>query len=146
MKYKIYRRKKRLKGVVTYSKKEPYVFNPAYRKSDKIIDIDKLSLYNSDMTNNILVKKYIKRYKHLLKMVYLLFNNEIPTGDGTPAVLSEIDKMRGIINDKYHKYITLENERLFLKELDYIEKELKQNYIERVLFEKRIIGNQNLMR
>ena len=146
MKYKIYRRKKRLKGKVTYSKKEPYVFNPAYRKSDNIIDIDKLSLYNEDLTNNILVKKYIRRYRHLLKMVYLLFNNEIPVGDGTPAVLSEIDKLRALISDKYHKYISLEKERLFLKELDYIERELRQNYLERVIFEKQILSNQNFIR
>ena len=56
MKYKIYRRKKGLKGEVTYSKDKPYIFNPAYRRSDDIIDINKFVLYNPKMIDNVLEK------------------------------------------------------------------------------------------
>lgn len=133
MSYKLYKRKKRIKGTVKYTKKKPYVFNPAYRKNDNIIDVSKLSVYNDFMINNILTKKYIRRYKNLLKMVYLLFNDAFPGDVGFQAVLGEIDKLKALINDKYHKYLELEKERLFLKELDYIESEVNKKFLEQII-------------
>lgn len=146
MGYKIYRRKKRLKAKVTYSKHEPYVFNPSYHKSDEIVDISKLSLYNTKMTDNILSKKYVRKYKKLLKMVYLLLNGEIPSDSGTPAVLGEVDKLRALLNDKYEKYLSLEKVKLYLKELDYIEKELRSNYLEKLLFRDVFPEERNFIR
>ena len=146
MNYKLYRRKKRLKGKVTYAKKQPYVFNPAYRKNDNIIDISKLSIYNGDMINNILIKKYIRRYKNLLKMVYLLFNDAFPGDVGFQAVLGEIDKLKAILNDKYHKYLALEKEKLFLKELDYIESEVKKKFLEQIIYRNPFVEETNFIR
>ena len=138
MNYKIYRRKKRLKGKVKYSKDLPYVFNPSYHKNKDIIDIDKLSIYNKEMINNILIKKYIRKYKNLLKMVYLLFHDAFPGDTGYPAVLGEIDKLRGILLDKYHKYLAMENEKHFLKQLDYIESETKKKFLEDRIFSQQL--------
>lgn len=141
MRYKIYRRKKRLKCKVHFSKNVPYVFNPAYRKNDQIIDINQLSIYNKKMINNVLIKKYIRKYKALLKMVYLLFHDAFPDDTGYPAVLGEVDKLRAILLDKYHKYLSLENEKKFLKELDYIESEIKKKYIEEKLIAQQFFEN-----
>ena len=146
MNYKLYRRKKKLKGKVKYSDKVPYEFNPSYHKSDEIIDISKLSLYNSWMTDNILSKKYVRRYKKLLKMVYLLFNDEIPSDSGTPAVLGEVDKIRATLNDKYMKYLSMEKVKLYLKELDYIENELKTRYLEKIIFKSPMLDERNFRR
>ena len=139
MKYKIYHRKKSLKGIVTYSNQKPYIFNPAYRRSDDIIDINKFVLYNSDMIDNVLEKKYIRRYKNLLKMVYLLFNDAFPDDSGYPAVLDESSKLRSILLDKYNKYLSLNKQKKFLKELDYIDSEVKLKYIEHRLYESQIL-------
>ena len=141
MNYKIYRRKKRLKGIVKYSKDEPYTFNPAYRKREDIIDVSKLTICNKDMINNILMQKYIRKYKTLLKMVYLLFNDAFPGDTGYPAVLGEVDKLRAILLDKYHKYLAMEKEKQFLKELDYIETEVKKKYIEEKLYSQQFFEN-----
>ena len=146
MKYKIYRRKKRLKAKVSYAKKVPYAFNPAYRKNDKMIDVDKLCVYNDQMINNILIKKYTRRYKNLLKMVYLLFNDAFPGDVGFQAVLGEIDKLRALINDKYHKYLILEKEKLFLKELDYIESEVQKKFLEQLIFNEDLSLANNFIR
>lgn len=145
MKYKIYRRKKRLKGKVKYSKDiKPYVFNPSYHKNKDIIDISKLSLYNDKMINNILIKKYIRRYKNLLKMVYLLFHDAFPGDTGYPAVLGEVDKLRTTLIDKYNKYLAMENQKKFLKELDYIESEVKKKFIQDRLFIDEIIEHKSM--
>lgn len=147
MSYKIYRRKKKLNGKVKYAKdKNPYVFNPSYHKNDNYIDISKLSLYNQTMINNVLVKKYIRKYKNLLKMVYLLFHDVFPGDTGYPAVLGEVDKLRATLLDKYHKYLALENEKKFLKELDYIESEVKRKFVEERLFQQSILTENNMMR
>jgi hypothetical protein len=142
MKYKIYRRKKRLNGNVKYSKDLPYVFNPSYHKSENIIDISKLSIFNKDMINNIIEQKYIRKYKALLKMVYLLFHDAFPGDSGYPAVLGQVDKLRATLIDKYNKYLALENQKKFLKELDYIEAEVKKKFIEeRMLVQQFVQGN-----
>ena len=146
MKYKIYRRKKRLKGKVKYSKDLPYVFNPAYHKNDNIIDISKLSIYNKQMINNIIVKKYIRKYKNLLKMVYLLFHDAFPGDSGFPAFLNETDRLRSIILDKYHKFLAAKNEKKFLKELDYIEKEVQKKFIEERLFVNDLLQTNGMNR
>lgn len=139
MKYKLYKRKKRLNGNVTYSKQKPYIFNPAYRRNKNIIDINKLVIYNSKMIDNILQKKYIRRYKNLLKMVYLLFNDAFPGETGYPAVLDETSKLRSIILDKYYQYLSLAKSKQFLKELDYIEKEVQMKFIEHRIFESQVM-------
>lgn len=145
MKYKIYRRKKKLKGKVKYSKDiTPYVFNPSYHKNKDIIDISKLSLYNDKMINNILIKKYIRKYKNLLKMVYLLFHDAFPGDTGYPAVLGEVDKLRATLMDKYNKYLAMENQKKFLKELDYIESEVKKKFIQDRLFIDEIIEHKSM--
>ena len=139
MKYKIYRRKKKMKGEVFYSNKKPYIFNPAYRRSDDIIDINKFVLYNDNMIDNILEKKYVRRYRNLLKMVYLLFNDAFPDDSGYPAVLDEASKLRSVLLDKYHKYLSLSKEKQFLKELDYIESEVKIKYLEQKIYENQVM-------
>lgn len=146
MKFKIYRRKKKLTGIVSYSKKAPYIFNPSYRKNDEIIDISKLSIYNSKMIDNILSQKYVRKYKELLKLVYLLYNDAFPGDVGYPAVLDEIAKLRSKLIDKYNKYLSLSKKKKFLKELDYIESEVKMRYVERRVFESQIMGLDNLKR
>lgn len=144
MKYKLYRRKKRLKAKIKYSKNDPYVFNPSYHKNDNIIDISKLSIYNEKMINNILVKKYIRKYKSLLKMVYLLFHDAFPGDTGYPAVLGEVDKLRATLIDKYNKYLALVNQKKFLKELDYIESEVKKKFIEERLFAQELMEHKSM--
>lgn len=139
MDYKVCRNKKSLKGKVHYTKTKPYVFNPAYRKNDKIIDINKLSLYNSYMINNVLQRKYIRKYKNLLKMVYLYFNDPLPDSDSCPKILDECERLKSILLDKYHKYLSLEKEKKYIKELCYIESEVKQKYLEFKLFEQQIM-------
>ena len=146
MKYKIYRRKKGLKGEVTYSNDKPYVFNPAYRRSDDIIDINKFVLYNSQMIDNVLEKKYIRRYKNLLKMVYLLFNDAFPDDSGFPVVLDESSKLRATLIDKYNKYLSLQKQKKFLKQLDYIDSEVKLKYLEQKIFENQIMEIKGMNR
>jgi len=146
MKFKIYRRTKKLSGTIHYSKKAPYVFNPAYRKNDEIIDISKLSIYNGKMIDNILSQKYLRKYKNLLKLVYLLYNDAFPDDSGYPAVLDESAKLRSILIDKYDKYLSLNKKKKFLKELDYIESEVKLRYVERRVFESQIFGMDGIKR
>ena len=140
MNYKIYRNKKRFNAKVIYSKQQPYIFNPAYRKSDDIIDINKFVLYNPKMIDNILEKKYMRRYKNLLKMVYLLFNDAFPGDTGFPAVLDESSKLRATLIDKYNKYLSLANQEKFLKQLDYIDSEVKKKYIEQKIFKEQFMS------
>ena len=59
--YKLYRRKKRLKGKVKYSKNLPYTFNPAFRRHDDIVDVSKLTIYNQKLITNILDKKLLNQ-------------------------------------------------------------------------------------
>ena len=82
------------------------------------------------MIDNVLERKYIRRYKNLLKMIYILFNDPFAGESGFPAVLDESDRLRAILLDKYHKYLSLAKEKKFLKELDYIDSEVKMKYLE----------------
>lgn len=128
--YKLYRRKKRMKATIYHTSANFYSFNPAFRKNDKIIDINKLTIYNSKMINNVLSKKYIRRYKNLLKLVYLLFNDVFPDDSGYSSVLNESDKLKGILTDKYRKFLEIEEYEKYMKELSLIDNEVQKKFIE----------------
>ena len=105
MKYKIYRRKKRLKVQVKYAKKPPYMFNPGYRKNKNIVDVDQIRVYNPYMINNLLLKRFVRKYKEILKMSYIIFNDENPSDSSFSVVLGEIDRLRSKLLNKYIKYL-----------------------------------------
>ncbi len=97
-----------------------YKFTP--KKSLKIKEIN---VIDPSMIESILTIKFNKVFNKLLNVSIDVINDEDSTSDDTAHVLGEVERLRGILLNKYHRFLTQEKEELFLNRLRYLENELK---------------------
>ncbi len=99
-----------------------YEFNP--KKNKTLIKVNHITVVDPKMIDSILTLKFNKRFNKLLKYVtYLL--NESNDDTGIAIALNEVEKLRGILLNRYQKFLNQEKEELFLKKLRIIENELR---------------------
>lgn len=122
-------KKKSAKKKVTKVKIEDnsFVFKPHISSPD-LIKIEKLSLYDKEMTSTILNDKLDKAFRKIMSM-YLKFRESDDTEEGSRIVLGEIAKQKGIILHKYKDYLKKEERDKHLKRLKVLENEVKQNIL-----------------
>lgn len=104
--------------------KKGYDFKPNFSYED--INIKKITLYNPNMINNILVKKIDKSFRKITAIIIDILRNddEDTTADGVIA-LSELERLRRIILNKYQNYLEKSKEEEYLKKLRLLENELR---------------------
>ena len=117
-----------------------YEFNP--KKNKTLIKVNHITVVDPKMIDSILTLKFNKRFNKLLKYVtYLL--NESNDDTGIAIALNEVEKLRGILLNRYQKFLNQEKEELFLKKLRIIENELRlkevmiNNYLSNIEQESR---------
>lgn len=99
-----------------------YEFSP--KKNKTLIKVNHITVVDPKMIDSILTLKFNKRFNKLLKYVtYLL--NESNDDTGIAIALNEVEKLRGILLNRYQKFLNQEKEELFLKKLRIIENELR---------------------
>ena len=100
-----------------------YEFNP--KKNKTIIKVNHITVVDPKMIDSILSQKFNKRFNKLLKYVSYLLNENEDDASGVAIALNEVEKLRGILLNKYQKFLNQEKEKLFLKKLRIIENELR---------------------
>ncbi len=106
---------------------EGYIFRPNLN----VGKIDTITLYNEIMINNILSKKIQKKFERLAMITYDIItssDDDDGSADATIA-LDEIAKLKGIIHNKYEKYISKQLEKEYLQKLLLLEKELNSKLL-----------------
>ncbi len=114
------------KDVLLYQEKTGYAFSPkkgTYR-------VKKITVLNEDMITSILKNKLIKQYKKILQMVYTLVENGDNTTSGDClATYTELDRLKGILLYKYHKYLDHEFIKKYYQKLELLEMEIKKIHV-----------------
>ena len=77
------------------------------------------------MIEKILSMKFDKAFKQLVAFALRVINDEDADDDIAMMVLDEVELVRQILLERYHKYINKEKEQLFLKKLRIIENEIR---------------------
>ena len=105
-----------------------YDFKPNIRSCD--IKINKITLYNSSMIDIILSNKIEKAFERLVSITYdILTNDDENSSSDASIALDEVSKLRGVILNKYQKFLKKEKEEEYIKKLRFLENELRSKII-----------------
>lgn len=95
------------------------------KKNKTIISVNKVLVVDKSLTDNILSIKFNDKFKALLKYAKYVINNEDATSTDTAIVLDEVAMLKGILLNRYQKFLSKEKERLFLEKLRLIENQIR---------------------
>ncbi len=105
-----------------------YSFMPKNNK--KYLDVQKIIIINPTLIDKILTIKFNVTFKKLAYMIMLLLESDDTTDGFIDIALDEISKTRGIVLNKYQKFLTKEKELLFLNKLRMLESQLRIKQIQ----------------
>lgn len=95
------------------------------KKDKTIISVNKVLVVDKSLTDNILSIKFNDKFKALLKYAMYVINDEDATSTDTAIVLDEVAMLKGILLNRYQKFLSKEKERLFLEKLRLIENQIR---------------------
>lgn len=95
------------------------------KKDKTIISVNKVLVVDKSLTDNILSIKFNDKFKTLLKYAMYVINDEDATSTDTAIVLDEVAMLKGILLNRYQKFLSKEKERLLLEKLRLIENQIR---------------------
>lgn len=93
-------------------------------------EISKLIIYNKKLANPIVKKQVDKKYKKLIEMLTELLINDDDTGRNEMKALTEIEKFRQIVKNKYREFLTRKDLEEMSKKLTVMQKTAKSKIME----------------
>ena len=109
-----------------YDKMDGYDLSP--KKGVKIedaINVNKVVIINPSLAVKVAKKKMDVKFRKLLQLLNIIFENDDDTGTTYNEGLNEVSKLRTELINKYRKYLIEEEFNLMEKKLDILEQELK---------------------
>lgn len=95
-------------------------------KTQKIILVDKF------LTDSYIKQRINKKIDKIIKFMLQILNDDGTTEDDTGMVLDEINRLKGIVINKYKKYMEESDYKAMLTKLILIEEEFKKSYNEKI--------------
>ena len=115
-------------SVVSIKELDGYTFTPKPGKGN-YIKVKEVKIVDKVMIEKILSMKFDKSFKQLVALALRVINDDDADDDTAMLVLDEVELVRQILLERYHKYISKEKEKLFLKKLRIIENEMRVKQI-----------------
>ena len=91
-------------------------------KAKKVVLVDPI------LQDSFINKKINKKIDKIIKFMIRILNDEGTTDEDTGMVLDEINRLKGIIINKYRKYMKESEYKSILTKLILIEEEFKKSY------------------
>jgi hypothetical protein len=115
-------------SVVSIKELDGYTFKPKQGKGN-YIKVNEVKIVDKVMIEKILSMKFDRAFKQLVALALRVINDEDADDDTAMLVMDEVELVRQILLERYHKYISKEKEQLFLKKLRIIENEIRVKQI-----------------
>lgn len=115
-------------SVVSIKELDGYTFKPKPGKGN-YIKVNEVKIVDKVMIEKILSMKFDRAFKQLVALALRVINDEEADDDTAMIVLDEVELVRQILLERYHKFISQEKEKLFLKKLRIIENEMRVKQI-----------------
>lgn len=97
------------------------------------IKAKKIVITDSSLTTSYIKKKINKKIDKVLSfMIRILGDEEGTTDEDAGIVLDELNKLKGIIMNKYKEHLSLEEYKSLLSKIIILEEEFKKNYNEKI--------------
>ncbi len=132
------KRKTKKNKVTEINEIKGFVVKPKKKNGDIIVN--KITIVDSEISNNYIKKQLDKKFKRMYKKINEYLNEDESTEDGIKACLGEIEKLKSFIFFKYQEFLKKKLYQEYLAKIVLTEQELKKKDLEREFF-NRIIKN-----
>lgn len=105
---------------------EGYKFTPK-SKNDSVLNVKEIVVINPTMIDKILTIKFNNMYNKLMTFIMQFLNDQTTDTSSGMYALSEIDRLKSILFNKYQKFLSQEKQQLFFNKLNMMEQQLKMN-------------------
>lgn len=101
---------------------------PKNNVKDLTIKADKIILIDPNLCETYIRRRINKKIDKVIKFMIKILNYEDTTDGDAGLVLDEVNKLKGIIINKYKEYMLESEYKALLTKLILIEEEFKRNY------------------
>lgn len=132
MKYVIEKNDSNLKLIYYNVKMIGMDVTPKNGVKDLKIKAQKILLVDPELRENYIKERVNRKIDRVIKFMIRILNDDETTDSDVGMVLDEINKLKGIIINKYKEYILDSEYKSFLTKLIVIEEEFKRNYNQKI--------------
>jgi hypothetical protein len=101
---------------------------PINRVPGLTIKAKNVLLVDEELRQEYIRKRINRKMDKIIKFMIRILNDDDTTDDDTGLVLDEINRLKGIVINKYKEYLTNTEYKSMLTKLIIIEEEFKKNY------------------
>ena len=106
--------------------------NPINEVPDQQILVGKVLLVDEELQDTFIKKRINKKLDKIMKFMIRILNDDDSTEEDTGMVLDEINRLKGIVLNKYRHYMKDAEYKSLLTKLILIEEEFKKSYNEKM--------------
>ncbi len=132
MKYKVIHKQDDLKLAYYKVKIDGLEVNPINRVPGLTIKAKKVVLIDKDLRHEYIKQRINRKIDKIIKFMMRILNDDGTTDEDTGLVLDELNRLKGIVINKYKEYISNTEYKTLLTKLIIIEEEFKKNYNQKI--------------
>lgn len=102
--------------------------SPKNNSKSVTIKAEKVTLIDPQLRENYIKQRINNKIDRVIKFMLRILNDDDTTESDAAMVIDEINKLKGIIINKYKEYMLESEYKSFLSKLIIIEEEFKKNY------------------
>ena len=106
--------------------------NPINEVPNQVLKVGSITLVDEYLTESYIKQRINRKLDKIIKFMLRILNDEDTNEDDGSLVLDEINRLKGIILNKYRKYMKDSEYKTLLTKLILIEEEFKRNYNEKM--------------
>lgn len=132
MKYKIDRNSEDFKLIYYNVKMVGLDVTPKNGSSTVSIKASKVLLVDPSLRDSYIKQRINRKIDRVIKFMLRILNDDGTTDDDTGMVIDEINKLKGIIINKYKEFMKESEYKAMLTKLILIEEEFKKSYNQKI--------------
>ena len=109
--------------------------NPVNNVENQTIKVGEITIVDNDLQEAYIKKRINRKTDKIIRFMLRILNDEDTTEDDSGMALDELNRLKGIINNKYKKYLEESDYKSMLTKLILIEEEFKKSYKEKILMD-----------
>lgn len=133
MKYVVIRKQDDYKLAYYKVKMDGLDVNPINRVPGLTIKANKVLLIDENLRQEFVRQRVNRKMDKIIAFMLRILNDDGTTDEDTGLVLDEINRLKGIVINKYREYITETEYKSLLTKLLIIEEEFKKNYNQKII-------------
>lgn len=115
---------------IDYRRLDGFKFNPKNQVENDGIMVNEMVLINPSFIENVLKRKAKKKLELYLRFIISLIDNESDaSSDDLREALDGLVRYKGIVENKYRRYLDERYANMLIKKIEILEQELKTKII-----------------